>query len=92
MDEENVGIRLDYLMNVIDALRSDSELESLLGSPVEKHLALVYKDNDLKIFTLTPYGEEERQHSEEDKARVREICGAALSAALKGGADDIHTS
>jgi hypothetical protein len=78
------GIRLDYLSRIIDAIKSDKELESILGSPVEQHVVLLVEGGHFRFNSLTPFGENERQYTEVDKARAAEIVGGIIRAHYPG--------
>ncbi|MBD3389097.1 MAG: hypothetical protein GF416_08420 [Candidatus Altiarchaeales archaeon] len=79
------GIRLDYLMKIMYDVRSSRELESIVGSPIEKHLVfLVDADGNFRINALTPHGEPENRLSEEDTARATEIVTGIVKANYPG--------
>jgi len=67
------GIRLDHLRHVLNAIAQNKELEAILGSPVERHVAVVVRDGKFRFNQLTPHGEEKKTFTPEDEARVRKI-------------------
>ena len=67
------GIRLDYLLRIVDALVGSEELKRILGEPVEKHIVLLVEDGRFRFNALTPFGEEEKEFTEEEKARAKAV-------------------
>ncbi|MFH1789044.1 MAG: hypothetical protein ABH834_06665 [Candidatus Altiarchaeota archaeon] len=67
------GMRLDYFMNIVDRILANEELEAIVGTPIEKHVALVVEDNHLRFYAVQPHGEERRELPAGQKARMQEI-------------------
>jgi hypothetical protein len=84
MAEPVAGIRLDYLVKMMKAVLEDKELESILGAPIEKHIALVVEDGRFQFNVLTPFGEQEKPFTDEEKARAREIVGRIIKSNYPG--------
>jgi len=80
----DAGIRLDYLSRIIDAIKSDKELESILGSPTDRHVVLIVEGGRFRFNALSPFGENERQYTEGEKARAAEIVGGIIRAHYPG--------
>ena len=84
MGEPEAGIRLDYIRRIINALAENRELEGLLGAPVEKHVVLLVEGGRFKFNALTPYGENQREYSADEKMRAAEIVDAIIKANYPG--------
>lgn len=67
------GMRLDFFLNIADRIIANSELEAIVGAPVEKHVALVVEDNHLRFYAVQPHGEEKRELTEAEKQRMQAI-------------------
>ncbi len=78
------GIRLDYLLKIVEGLRGNKELRNILGDPVEKHIVLLVEDGRFKFNSLTPYGGEEKTFAEEDRVRAKEIVESVINANYPG--------
>ncbi|MFH1404396.1 MAG: hypothetical protein ABIH11_09025 [Candidatus Altiarchaeota archaeon] len=84
MAEQLTGIRLDYLSKIMTAITEDDELESILGSPLERHIALVVKDGRFQFNVITPFGEGERDYGDEDKVRAQQIVTSIIKSNYPG--------
>jgi len=67
------GMRLDYLLSIVNELLASKELESILGSPLEKHVALTVENGRFHFRQLTPFGEKAKVLTPEEDAMVRGI-------------------
>ena len=83
-DKIQAGIRLDYLLKIVNALLQNRELESILGSPLDKHLVLLVKNNRFQFNQLTPFGEKERRLTPEEEASVRRIVEETIKSNYPG--------
>ncbi|MFC2162350.1 hypothetical protein ACFLRF_01595 [Candidatus Altiarchaeota archaeon] len=84
MGEPVAGIRLDYLANIINSILTDDELEGLLGAPLATHIALVVEDGRFQFNVLTPFGEDEKELSEEDKSKAMSIVERIIKSNFPG--------
>jgi len=78
------GIRLDYLLRITGAILANKELESILGSPLDKHVVLLVKDGRFQFNILTPFGEEKKPLKSEEEARARKIVEDIVKANYPG--------
>ncbi|MCX6694860.1 MAG: hypothetical protein NTU61_00995 [Candidatus Altiarchaeota archaeon] len=86
-DAVQAGIRLDYLLRIVHAILENKELESMLGRPLEKHVALIVRNNRFQFNQLTPFGEKPRQLTQGEEARVREIVEGIIKSNYPGTED-----
>lgn len=66
-------MRLDYFLNIVDSVLVNKELEGIVGTPIDKHVALVVEDGHLRLVAVQPHGEEKRQLTDEQKKKMQEI-------------------
>ncbi|MFH1836433.1 MAG: hypothetical protein ABH851_09620 [Methanobacteriota archaeon] len=67
------GIRLDYLMDIVNAITSDGELESILGSPLAKHIVLMVEEGEFRFRTLLPFDEPDKKYTKEVEKKAATI-------------------
>jgi len=79
-----LGIRLDFLSKLLEAIKSNKELESILGSPIERHMVLLVEGGKFRFRRLTPFGEAEKPLTAEELSRASEIVDALVMANKPG--------
>jgi hypothetical protein len=81
------GIRLDYLLNIGNAIAKSKELEAILGSPVEKHVCVVVEDGRFRFKSLTPTGETKKDYTLQQQAQAAAIVEKLIRAHRPGHED-----
>jgi len=74
------GIRLDYLLNVGNAIAASRELEAVLGAPAAKHVAVVAENGKFRFKSLTPIGEQKKEFTPEQQAQAAAIVAKLMKA------------